>query len=167
MSSDSNAILQNAIQGIFSNHKQAELKTQKKMKSRGNGSGPSQKDLELAMTVLLVDLAGCDQNFDPTEYHIITSGLQRVFGTSKTEVTALVNQANLALANLRGVNRFGKILKENLDDSDRKAIMEIIEDVIAADGEEDGFETYLRHKLSSMLGIDVESSTQQEQQQEE
>ena len=108
--------------------------------------------------MLLVDLASCDQDFDPGEYQVITGGLRRIFGTSKAEVTGLVNQANLSLGNLRGVSKFGELLRDNLGFDERKAIMEVIEEVIAADGEEDGFETYLRDKLTELLGLNSETS---------
>src|SRR5436190_22958679 len=72
------------------------------------------KELELALTVILVDLASCDQHFDPAEYQIILSGLRRMFGATREEVQSLVNQATLVLNNLRGTNRFVQLLKDNL-----------------------------------------------------
>ncbi len=112
-----------------------------------------QRDLELAVTVLLVDLASADQEFDQQEYQVIMHGMMRMFGTSKHEVSALINQAQTVLRNLRGVSRFGNLLKENLSLEERKVVMEIIEDVIHADGVEDDYEVYLRHKLRGLLGL--------------
>lgn len=110
-------------------------------------------ELELALAVVLVDLAGCDQTFAPNEYQAISGGLRRLFSTPKERVQALVNQANVALANLRGTSRFTALLRENLDEDEKKAVMESIDDLIDADGGEDGFETYLRNKLSDALGM--------------
>ena len=116
--------------------------------SKKKGKSGNQKDLELALAILLVELASCDQNFDMPEYHIISLGLYRLFGTGKDQVTALVNQAQGILANLRGTSKFANLLKDNLSEEQRKAIMEVIDDVITADGKVDGYETYFRHKLS-------------------
>jgi uncharacterized tellurite resistance protein B-like protein len=129
--------------------------TQKSAEARKRFSGKVKKrDIELAVTVLLVDLAASDQDFDPREYQVIVHGLMEMFGTQKHEVSALINQAQTILRNLRGVARFGELLTENLSLEDRLAIMRIIEQVIQADGVEDGYETYLRHKLQKMLGLE-------------
>lgn len=113
----------------------------------------SKIDLEVALTVLLVDLASCDQNFDQQEYQMISKGLRQMFGTSKEDVSKLVNQAELVLKNLRGTSQFVQTLKNNLDSTEKEAIIGIIDDIIAVDGVEDGFETYLRAKFVDMLGV--------------
>jgi uncharacterized tellurite resistance protein B-like protein len=113
------------------------------------------KELELALAVLLVDLASCDQNFEQQEYQVISNGLKRMFGTGKSDVQALVNQANTVLKNLRGTSRFAEMLKDNLSHEERQHVMELINEVIDADGQEDGFETYLRHKFAKLLGFEI------------
>lgn len=112
-------------------------------------------ELELALTVLLVDLAQSDQNFDTTEYQVIVDGVHRIFGSNALQVKALVNQAMLVLKDLRGTERFGSLLKENLTGDQRLAIMEVVGEVINSDGAEDGFEKYIRYKISSVLGIEL------------
>lgn len=117
---------------------------------------PAQKkELELALTILLVDLASSDQSFDQQEYLIIAGGLRRMFGTSRDQVKSLVNQATLVLKNLRGNAKFGELLRDNLELTQKEVIMEIIEEIICSDGKEDGFEIYLRHKLAGLLGITI------------
>lgn len=114
----------------------------------------SKIDLEIALTVLLVDLASCDQNFDQQEYIIISKALKEMFGTSKSEVSNLVNQAELVLKNYRGSTSFIETLRDNLDNEEKALVVNIIDDIIAADGVEDGFETYLRAKFTDMLGVE-------------
>lgn len=121
--------------------------------SKAGLGGISAQELQVALTVVLVDLASCDQNFEPREYQIISAGLKQMFGTSKEEVKALVNQATLVLSNLRGTNHFAKMLRDNLDEEQKIAVMEIIDTIIHVDGQEDGFETYLRNKFARLLGI--------------
>lgn len=150
-------ILQTTVADIFQNNEQV---ISRQLRPAASGKKLNKRDLEVALTVLLVDLAGCDQNFDMQEYNLIQNGLRRVFGTSKTEVTALINQANLTLKNLRGSSRFATLLKDSLDAQQRAVIMEVVEDVIHADGVEDGFETYLRHKFASLLGVELPAKTE-------
>jgi len=116
-------------------------------------------DLELAFTVLLVDIASCDQNFEPNEYLIIGAGLRRLFGTSKDKVQSLVNQANTIMKNLRGTSRYAAFLRDNLDIQEKKAVMEVVDELIMSDGAEEGFERYLRTKLADLLGVNNELTT--------
>lgn len=106
------------------------------------------------MAVLLVDLATSDENFEQPEYQVIVSGLQRMFGTSRAEVSALINQAQLELANLRGPNYFIELLHQNLDLHERQMIMQIVDEIILADSVENPFEIYLRNKFAKMLEVD-------------
>lgn len=115
----------------------------------------SKEKLEIALAVILVDLASCDQNFDNHEYHAICEGMRRVLGTSKTEVGALVQRAQIAIANLRGTSNFATLLRDNLSDDARSSIWEVIEELISADGVQDGFELYLRNKYAELLGIEL------------
>jgi uncharacterized tellurite resistance protein B-like protein len=146
-----NDILRGTIQNIFTNHNSV---LDRGVLHFAKGKNKLQKrELEFALTVLLVDLASCDQNFDMREYTLIQNGLKRVFGTTKDEVSALVNEANNTLKNLRGSSRFAVQLKDQLGLDQRIAIMEVVNDVIGADGVEDGFETYLKHKFTELLDI--------------
>jgi uncharacterized tellurite resistance protein B-like protein len=150
MSKEKNDLIVSTLDKIFDKNEQL-TKDKQKFQEK---IGVSVQELELALTVLLVDLASCDQNFDQDEYQIISQGLMRVFGTSKEGISKLVNQANLVIANLRGTTKFAELLRDNLDNEKKASVMEIIDEIIAADGVEDGFETYLRSKLSGILGIE-------------
>ena len=147
--SQANPLL-NTVEKIFSNVESPQKNPQ--FKVHKTKAVPKQQ-LELALTVLLVDLAACDDKFQPEEYHLIANGLRRLFGTTRHQVQALVNQATQVLRNLRGTSNFAALLKENLSDEERLAIMEIIDELIHSDGVVDGFEVYLRHKLTDLLGI--------------
>lgn len=141
--------LRTAIDGIFSGYGRPSPKKSEK----GN------VELELALAVLLVDLASCDQQFDADEYRTIAAGMQRVFGTAPNDVRKLVSQARLVLANLRGTSAFADLLREQLSVEERQAIMAVVDEVVAADGREDGFETYLRHKIGDLLGVPLAVQT--------
>lgn len=111
-------------------------------------------ELHLAVVVILVDLASTDSNFDSREYMTICVGMQRLFGISQATVTKLIAQANQVLASMRGVDRFATLLKEQIDIEKRQQIMQVIDNVIAADGREDDFEIYLKHKFAFLLGLE-------------
>jgi uncharacterized tellurite resistance protein B-like protein len=139
-----------SIETIFSKHQQALTNYQQKQKGKKHAS---KSELEFALTVLLVELASSDQNFDTSEYNIIVSGLKRMFGTDRTQVSTIISQATAALANLRGSSSYGQLLKENLSKTQRENILEIVADVISADGQIDGYEIYVRNKIAKLLDL--------------
>lgn len=154
--SDSN-VLRSTINSIFEQNNTL-LAGQEKAQTTGKKKRKNTADLELALTVLLVDLASCDQAFEPQEYQVISNGLMRIFGTSKSNVQSLVNRAQSTLQNLRGVDRFGAMLRQNLTEEEKRATLEIIDEVIQSDGITDGFEVYLREKFCNLLGLSTASS---------
>ncbi len=109
------------------------------------------EDLEIALTVLLVDLASCDQNFDQKEYQVISNGLYRMFGTTRAQVQKLVNQAMLTINGMRGVDHFAKLLKTSLPEEDKQIVLDLIKEIIHADDVEDTFELYLQKKFVDLL----------------
>lgn len=133
------------------------LRKQDKKASHGK---VAQNELHLAVVVLLVDLASTDSHFDSREFLTICVGMQRLFEISQPEVLNLISQAKKIIASMRGVDRFATLLKEQIDEAKRREIMHIIDNVIAADGRQDDFEIYLKHKFEFLLGLEkVKSSS--------
>jgi uncharacterized tellurite resistance protein B-like protein len=144
-----NKLIVNTLNNLFAENN----RTKQKLQSQQAKNGVTKRDLELALTTVLVDLAASDQNFQQQEYHMITVGLQSLFGTAKTEITGLVNQAVSNLKNLRGTTSSAKLLRENLNDEQKKLALQSFDAVMETDGVEDGFEVYLRTKFVDILGI--------------
>ena len=123
----------------------------------GDGlKGLSKDELELAFTVVLVDIASSDEHFDPAEYEVISSGLRRLFGTTKEQVKILVNQSRQILDSLRGTARYTDQLRENLSEADRWAVFSIIEELVEADSKEDPFEVFMRSRIARALDLKIE-----------
>ena len=150
---DKAQIISGAVRDIFNTHNRNMGLSGYSPASQKRGSAKARSELELALTVLLVELASADQSFEQSEYQLIANGLKSLFGTPKSEIQALVNQANNILANLRGTSRFAELLRDNLTEVQRQAVVDIINEMIAADGREDGFEVYLRNKIATILGF--------------
>lgn len=153
-------LLSNTIEDVFSKHSKALAAFNSTSQTKGKQK-VSRKDLELALTILLVELATADQNFDTPEYSMIVTGLKRIFGTDRTAVTGLVNQANLILGNLRGSSKFAELLRENLSIPQRECIIEIVHEIIEADGKIDGYELYIQNRIADLLGIPLKKVAQE------
>ena len=109
------------------------------------------QDLEFALTVLLVELASSDENFDQDEYHTITMSLQRVFDTDRAKAKEYINRASVSLSQVRGTTSYARLLSENLSIDERKMIADIIDELISADGQQDPFEIYHKNRIRHIL----------------
>ncbi len=142
----------NAISGIFANHNRNVQRSAPWLKSN---TGVKPRDIELAVSVLLVELGSCDQSFEQREYSTIVAGMQRIFGTKIEDIKKLVHEAKLAIANMRGTDKFVELLRDNLQPEQRKLILDLIDEVIRADGVEDDYEIFLRARFTRMLQGDT------------
>jgi uncharacterized tellurite resistance protein B-like protein len=125
------------------------------------GSQPSPKkvlsstaplhELEYALTVLLVELASSDENFDQEEYHTIMLSLQRIFNTDRSKVKEYVNRATVSISQVRGTTAYARLLRDNLSLEDRKIITDIISELISSDGKHDPFEVYHQNRIKHIL----------------
>lgn len=157
MAAGKSDIFKDTLRNTFQRHNevvdQIVQNRQGSSKGKPQKGGNNRREIELAAVILLVDVASADQNFDNKEYQAISDGMRRTFGTTKEQVGALVQEAKNALANLRGASKYADLLRDNLDAKERLAVYELIEEVIAADGQVAGFEEYLRQKFAKLLGI--------------
>lgn len=113
----------------------------------------SQHQLELALSVLLVELASSDEGFAQKEYQVIVLALHRVFGVARDRAQRLVNEAVTILKNLRGTAEYALLLREHLSSEELSLVARCMDDVIEADGVQDGFELYHRRRFRELLGL--------------
>jgi uncharacterized tellurite resistance protein B-like protein len=128
-----------------------EVKELEKKELKRLEESASRQELEQALTVLLVELASSDQNFDQEEYQTICMSLKRLFNTDRSEARRLINQANTILSQMRGTTVFAYLLRDNLEKSEREVIADIIDELVATDGEVDDFEIFHRERIKSII----------------
>jgi len=109
------------------------------------------QELEFALTVLLVELASSDENFDQEEYHTITMSLQRVLDTDRAKAKEYINRASVSLSQVRGTTSYARLLSENLSLDERRMVTDIIDELISADGQQDPFEIYHKNRIRHIL----------------
>jgi uncharacterized tellurite resistance protein B-like protein len=113
--------------------------------------------IELAVVVLLVELASSDDGFEQKEYNIILQSMTRVFNTNRDTTQRYINQALTILQNLRGTSEYATLLKDHLTSVELNMVGQCIDDVMNADGVQDGFEIYHRRRIRDLLGLENES----------
>ena len=141
-----------AISGIFANHNRNTQRSTAWLKAN---SGVKARDIELAVTVLLVELASCDENFDAREFNTIVSGIQRIFGTKAEDIRKLIHEAKLAIQNMRGTDKFAELIRDNLQPEQKKLILDVIDEVVHSDGVQDDYEVFLKGKFLRLIQGDV------------
>lgn len=117
-----------------------------------NLSQDDQPSSELAICVLLVDLALIDGNFEARESEFLYNALIRL-GLSEQEISNLIQQSKNLITSFRGPHSFANFLKSEYPLEKRKEIADLLNKMIIADEKKDGFEVYLLNKLTDILEV--------------
>ena len=125
------------------------------IKQKANSA--TQQQLELALAVLLVELASSDEGFAQKEYQVIILALHRVFGVPRDRAQRHINEAVTVLKNLRSTSEYAIKLSEHLSRDELTLVARCIDDVMDADGVQDGFEIYYRRRFRELLGIPADN----------
>lgn len=120
--------------------------------TKGGTSG-GQVDKQLAAAALMVEAARMDSHFDDTERATIARLLQRRFGLSPTETQTLIDEAARAQDDANQLLRFTRTIKDNFDEDERVALIEMLWEVVYADGVLDDFEANLLRRVGGLLYV--------------
>lgn len=116
-------------------------------------------DLRLAAAALLVEAARMDENFDDAERAAIKDALERRFELSGTEAEALLAEGEAAQDAAVDLYKFARSINAALAPEDRRQVIEMLWEVVYADGSLDHYEASLIRKLSGLLHVpDSESA---------
>lgn len=111
--------------------------------------------IKLALSVILVDLARVDKVFSNEEHYFIQSRLCDYFSISKDQSYALIEKASNILDQDVGQEKFALTLKENLSQSQRDEVIEILRGLIVSDLEVSPLEKKLLQRYINLLGVDL------------
>jgi len=120
--------------------------------TKGGASG-GQVDKQLAAAALMVEAARMDSHFDDTERATIARLLQRRFGLSPTETQTLIDEAARAQDDANQLLRFTRTIKDNFDEDERVTLIEMLWEVVYADGVLDDFEANLLRRVGGLLYV--------------
>ena len=109
--------------------------------------------LELAMAALLVRASVIDDDINDAESERIAEALSRRFQLSKDAVAKLIDEARQAEAEAVDLYRFTRVITENLDQDGRKGLIEMLWEVVMADGRVDPYEENLVWRVAELIGV--------------
>jgi uncharacterized tellurite resistance protein B-like protein len=109
--------------------------------------------LQEAAAALLVSAAYEDGTFDPEERRTIAGLLERYFGLSEKDAADLMREAEREAERAVGLHRFLTILNDGLSAEERVRLIEMLWEVVYADGRLDDYEANLMRRLGGLLGV--------------
>ncbi|MBB4212076.1 putative tellurite resistance protein B-like protein [Rhodothalassium salexigens DSM 2132] len=131
----------------------SKLKTLLDRVDKAGDAQPAFDDLQLAAAALLVEAAVADGQFDAAERAALTRRLRSRFSLDAAEAEALVDAARQRQADSNHLLRFTKAIKDGFDEAGRIQLMEMLWEVVLADGVVDTFEDHLLRRLGGLLYV--------------
>ena len=113
-----------------------------------------QRELRLAAAAILVEAALTDGREDEREFALIRRVLADQFGLGAAETERLVERATEIAHHSVDWNRFTRVLKQGFDAGERLWMLEMLWQVVLADGELHAWEDTLVRQVAALLGID-------------
>lgn len=114
-------------------------------------------DQRLAAAALLYHVTAIDGIVSEEERGLLRQVLARRFGLDETETQALVEAAAAADSEAVDLYGFTSVLKRRLDIADRERIVEMLWELVYADGKLHEFEDNVIWRIAELLGVSSEA----------
>ncbi len=112
-----------------------------------------ENDYRMAATAILVHVADADGAFDPLERARLRTLLMERFGLDGGDAGRLIAQAQLSEAEAVSLDRFAEVLRRKLDTDGRLKLVEMMWDLVYADGAPLEVEDSIVSRVAQMLGV--------------
>jgi uncharacterized tellurite resistance protein B-like protein len=112
-----------------------------------------EEELRLSAGALLVTAGTIDGNFDADEKRKVKALLQTRFDLEPKDVGQLFEDSEVRERDAVDLYRFTSVLCRQLDQDGRKRIVEMLWEVVMADGVVDEFESNLVWRVAELIGV--------------
>ena len=117
------------------------------------GAGHSQDELQVAAAVLMVEAAQLDDDFDAAERARILDLVIGRFGLSREEGGALIEVAEARVEHGSELQGLTRVVKKAFTQEERIELLEMLWEVVYADGEMHHLEASLMRRVSGLLHV--------------
>ena len=107
----------------------------------------------VAAAALMVEAATLDGNFEAVERRAIADISQERFDLTEDEAETLIQRAEAAHDDTNNLLRFTRIIKERFDEAERIEVMEMLWEVVFADGRLDDYEANLMRRIGGLIYV--------------
>jgi uncharacterized tellurite resistance protein B-like protein len=115
--------------------------------------GSDDSDIRQAVAALLIHASRIDDTVDPAEIAARDRLLKEKFDISDAEMATLVMEAEGAVADAADLYSFTRAIKEHYDREHRGRIVEMLWEIVLADGTIDPHEANLVWRVAGLLGF--------------
>jgi uncharacterized tellurite resistance protein B-like protein len=126
-------------------------------KGKGANTGaqgrPESRDVRVAVCALFLEMASIDGEFSDSERENIISLLKRQYHLSDEHVAELMEASEEGLEGSIDLWQFTNLINQNYSRQEKIQIIEMVWQVVYADGRLDKHEDYLVHKLAKLLRL--------------
>ena len=109
--------------------------------------------LQLAAAVLMVEAAWMDGDFSDDERTTVTALLKDHFALSDDDATALVELAETEQEESGHLHRYTSEIKDRFDEQQRLEIIELLWEVVYADGRLHAYEANLLRRVAGLIYV--------------
>ena len=110
-------------------------------------------EVQLAAAALLLEAAGRDGELDPQERDKIEHLIARRFEIGEAEIERLLTQSEERLENTHQILSFTRAIKNNLEHEERIEVLEMLWEVVYADGTLHDYEANLMRRVAGLIYV--------------
>ena len=118
-----------------------------------SGKADVDRNIQVATCALMIEMASIDDKFEPVEKQRIIDYFKKTFGMAQQAIDELMAIAANELDTKIDLWGFTNLINQHYAPEQKIKIMEIIWEVIYADGQLTAHEDYLVHKLYKMFNL--------------
>jgi len=109
--------------------------------------------IQVAVAVLLLEMAHADQVFEPLEQQLVSDQLQHRFELTPDAATELIDAADQVRRESLDVQQFTRLINSNFSAAEKLEVMEVLWRIVYSDGQLDRFEDALARQLAGLLHL--------------
>ena len=125
------------------------------IRHRDPGLATDARDIALAVTVLLLDVAFSDEKISPEEIDRIRTTLSEHFQLADEELRDVLNEARERWSHTSDVWEWVSGLNKNLTENERRQVLNLVWTVIYSDEVLDDEEEYFGYQLAHRLDLSI------------
>ena len=115
--------------------------------------GHTVNDLQLAAAAVLVEAARRDDDYDLSERRVIEGLLREQFSLTAEEAERLIEAADAATDHAVELYTYTRRIKDAFDEDERIRMIEMLWEVVYADGKVDDLEANLLRRVAGLLYV--------------
>jgi uncharacterized tellurite resistance protein B-like protein len=120
---------------------------------RSPQSAPSRERIDVAVAVVLLEMAHADKNFEPLERTLVEGLMQEKFGLDPAAAKDLLTLAEGVRSDSFDLQQFTRQINQNFNRAEKLEVMETLWRIVYADGVLDKYEDALARQLAALLRL--------------